>query len=326
MRISVTAWSPDYSAELDLAEADDSAVEVDPTCEVSEWRVLGPVGAPEDVVEVVFVDGVRRTDARLFVTADEGAEAKPGLAGSIGVGAVSCAPAGAPARPAVVLAASVRRYLAVGGGGADGAALIAGAALDYRALAATGNGLKEVDAAIHSEMRRAEADLAVALSRDDNVVFIDGPLARMNPGPRRVAGLIKSHTVSYLDDDHDALLGELDRGQRTPLFSFGGPQRPRYSWYLRLCGLERAQHPWHGLVRLEVPAELGLAGAAALADLSSALLPAYASEPHWDKRAPQNLVPVAGLERRLRHLLGERELVYRMLRSAAACLNREGAA
>jgi len=55
----------------------------------------------------------------------------------------------------------------------------------------------------------------------------------------------------------------------------------------------------------------------ALADASASILPAFASAPHWDPRAPQNLVPIAGLEKRLRHLLGERDLVYRMVRSAA---------
>lgn len=323
MRIAVATWSPDYSAEVDLAEQ--GALEVDTVCETSDWRALGPAAAPAGLAEVVFVDGVRRTDARLFVTPDGSQAPKPGLAGSIGVGAVVCAVpnarrAAAPAPPARIGEILVQRYMAVGDGGAGDISLPAGAGLDYRPLATAGRALKEVDAALHSAMRRAEADLAVRLSRSDNVVFIDGPLARMNPGPRRIAGLIKSHGVSYLDDAHEALLGRLGCAQRTPLFCFGGPQRPRYSWYLRLCELEPAQHAWHGLVRLEVPAELGVDEAAALADASCALLPAFASAPHWDKRAPQNLVPVAGLERRLRHLLGERELVYRFIKSAAARL------
>lgn len=329
MRIAVAAWSPDYSAEVDLAEAEQGAHEVDASCETDDWRARGPAGPVAGLAEVVFVDGVRRTDARLFVTPEGAAAAKAGLAGSIGVGAVACGvPNGrartGPARQAEIGEALVERYIAIGDGGVEGASLLAGAALDYRPLAAAGRGLEEVDGALHSAMRRAEADLAVRLSRADNVVFIDGPLARMNPGPRRIAGLIKSHGVSYLDAERAELLAHLGCGQRTPLFSFGGPQRPRYSWYLRLCELEPASHAWHGLVRLEVPAELGVSGAAELADLSCALLPAFASAPYWDKRAPQNLVPVAGLERHLRRLLGERELVYRLIRSAAARLRDGG--
>jgi hypothetical protein len=54
-----------------------------------------------------------------------------------------------------------------------------------------------------------------------------------------------------------------------------------------------------------------------LADASSKMLPRFASAPHWDARAPQNLVPVAGLEKRMRHLLGDRVLVNRLIKSAA---------
>ena len=49
----------------------------------------------------------------------------------------------------------------------------------------------------------------------------------------------------------------------------------------------------------------------------SALL-AFASEPHKDARAPQNLYPIAGLEQRLRHLLGDARLMERALRAASA--------
>jgi hypothetical protein len=44
----------------------------------------------------------------------------------------------------------------------------------------------------------------------------------------------------------------------------------------------------------------------------------YASAAHKDPRAPQNLYPVGQLERKLHHLLGDRELLYRSLRVAAA--------
>jgi hypothetical protein len=76
-------------------------------------------------------------------------------------------------------------------------------------------------------------------------------------------------------------------------------------------------HGWFGIARCEVPAALPMESAIELADISARLLPGFASQPYWDKRAPQNLVPIAGLEKRLRHLMGERELVYRMIRSAA---------
>jgi hypothetical protein len=47
------------------------------------------------------------------------------------------------------------------------------------------------------------------------------------------------------------------------------------------------------------------------------LLPKLSSAPHKDPRAPQNLVPIGGLERELRRRLGDQQLLYRALRAAA---------
>jgi hypothetical protein len=55
-----------------------------------------------------------------------------------------------------------------------------------------------------------------------------------------------------------------------------------------------------------------------LADLAQVTLVRYASAEYKDARAPQNLYPIAGLERELRRRLGEPALLYRALRAAAA--------
>jgi hypothetical protein len=55
-----------------------------------------------------------------------------------------------------------------------------------------------------------------------------------------------------------------------------------------------------------------------LADVTARDLPRFASSGYWDTRSPQNLVPIATLERRLWHLLGDRELVLRRIRSAVS--------
>jgi hypothetical protein len=44
----------------------------------------------------------------------------------------------------------------------------------------------------------------------------------------------------------------------------------------------------------------------------------FASTEYKDARAPQNLYPIAGLERELRRRLGEPNMLYRALRRAAA--------
>ena len=60
------------------------------------------------------------------------------------------------------------------------------------------------------------------------------------------------------------------------------------------------------------------AAAVALAGLSQVTLVRYASAEYKDPRAPQNLYPIAGLERALRRRLGEPTVLYRALRRAAA--------
>jgi hypothetical protein len=70
-------------------------------------------------------------------------------------------------------------------------------------------------------------------------------------------------------------------------------------------------------VRCETSAELPLADVRTLADRTAATLPRFASRPHKDPRAPQNLYPIAGLERELRRRLGDPGLLYRALRAVA---------
>jgi hypothetical protein len=88
----------------------------------------------------------------------------------------------------------------------------------------------------------------------------------------------------------------------------------RNSWYLQLPRTSGV--PWSGVVRLECSADLLLAEVTRLGDLTAACCP-LASAPHKDPRAPQNLVPIGGLERELRHRLGDQHVLYRALRAAA---------
>ena len=71
-------------------------------------------------------------------------------------------------------------------------------------------------------------------------------------------------------------------------------------------------------MRCELPAAGSVVAAVERADLVSACLPRFASQAHKEPRAPQNLVPIAGLEQRLRHLLGDPFVLERALRVAAA--------
>ncbi|MFS8586536.1 MAG: hypothetical protein FWJ72_15825, partial [Acidimicrobiia bacterium] len=64
----------------------------------------------------------------------------------------------------------------------------------------------------------------------------------------------------------------------------------------------------------------------ARADVVAATLPRFASQPHNDPRAPQNLHPIAGLERELKRRLGDAALLERALRAAAGQLPGRGTA
>jgi hypothetical protein len=97
-----------------------------------------------------------------------------------------------------------------------------------------------------------------------------------------------------------------------------GTSWERYAWYLRLPSTpDTPGAPWAGVVRCEVAKELSDAEVITLANLSQTVLPRYASTSYKDPRAPQNLVPIAGLERELRRRLGDPRVMYRALREAA---------
>jgi hypothetical protein len=126
---------------------------------------------------------------------------------------------------------------------------------------------------------------------------------------------VKTHHRQYLPEALRPLLRSLEPGQRTPLFRIGGPFL-RQSWYVRLPG--GGDGPMAGIVRCECSPHVVTADAVRLAGWSAAVLPRYASEAHKDARAPQNVYPIAGLERELRRRLGDARLLYRALRVAAA--------
>jgi hypothetical protein len=167
-------------------------------------------------------------------------------------------------------------------------------------------GVQQRMAALEIEVTRAVPDA--------ELVVVDGPLRGRDDLPG-VVGYVKTQHVRYLPDALQLVVGQLAPGERTPLFAIGG-QWTRLSWYLRLPGV--LAHPLSGIVRCEVGAAVSPADAARFADSVARLLPGFASSPHKDPRAPQNLYPIAGLERELRRRLGDPKRAERALRQAAA--------
>ncbi len=315
LTFTVDPWDPGYGQAF-ADEQDEpgaglgqSTAQLDLDFEIpaDEWQPLDPDPATPVPSTVLFLDGVRRIDARVWVHGG-GQQPVAGIAASLAAGLVVCDGA---ARVAEV---AVERALFTAAGDAGDLVTRAGR---YVARPAEGAGLDKLSQAMQQRLAFAEVQLAVAfrgrLQPVDDLLVVDGPL-RGRTHLERTIGYIKTHHASYLPGEQAAVVGALRPGQRTPAFTMGTSWE-RNSWYLQLPGTDGV--PWSGVVRIECPADLEPKDVTRLADLTALVLPAFASVPHKDPRAPQNLVPIGGLERQLKHRLGDERLLYRALRAAA---------
>ena len=313
MQFAVEAWDPDYGTGGDAGALDASTDTVDASLEfpVDEWRPIDPPSVDEEAT-IYFVDGVRRIDARIWVT--DGPRVLPGSCATVAAGVVACSPGSA-----VIHDIAVRHLVLTPP--TDTAADIDTEFGRYEHVEITTGSPEDLYLGIHEEMTRLESQTMPDLDGEelsDSLIVFDGPLrGRSTPG---AVGLIKTQHVQYLELDQQSTVIELRAGQRTPLFVIGKGRFARWSWYLRLPG--PLTHGWAGIVRCEMPTassdhEAGVAAAAQLANRVSAALPRFASEPHKEHRAPQNLYPISGLERTLRNRLGDQRLLQRGLRRAS---------
>ena len=304
MRFAVETWAPEYGVAVDAEHLEEASadVNVEVECSAGEWSAVDPAPEVEAPTSVVFVDGVRRVDARVWIT--DGDRARLGVCASVAAGAVRC-----EARAARVVASKVFR--AVYAEPSDAAGPIVTRHGAYEFVPCQSDAADGLHRGIRDRMTLLETQ--VASSDPADLMVFDGPLrGRTN---RNGVGYVKTQQVQYLPDREQQILAGLRAGQRTPLFLIGGSGYTRWSWYLRLPG--PVVHPMSGIVRCEL-AGLGTAeDAAHRADQVAMTLPRYASEPHKEPRAPQNLYPIAGLENDLRRRLADRDLMERALRVAA---------
>ncbi|MEA1904069.1 MAG: hypothetical protein U9N56_11170 [Actinomycetota bacterium] len=299
MKFTVEAWDSDYGAPID-PELDDASQNVDPSVEFNpdDWKPLLPDVDP--IGDVLFVDGVRRVDATLWI---EQPPDFPGfaLAATYAAGAVRCNDR------AVLEVAEMSKGLFTSSQALD----VETAVGAYEVKATKGTTSEELWLGIQQRMGDLEARVARQAGGAELLV-VDGPLSHARDLDNAV-GYVKTQKVQYLPLELRQVLTSLPTGFRTPLF-LTSTSWSRFSWYLRL-----ANHagPAGGLVRCEIDADKSAAEAARIASRVSATLPAFASESHKDPRAPQNLYPIGGLERELRRRLGDKELAVRALRRAS---------
>ena len=317
-RFWVDAWDPAYLAGAEAGDAGGPAQEstavTDPDVEIpaAAWA---PVPWPADLRApdtVLLVDGVRRTDARVWTREPDGTS-YPGLAVSYAAGVVHCdlrrGQATLAGTPAVE-----RRLVTASPTATD----LECQPVRYPVYRVTAGELPQLSAAVQGPLTRLEAQVAAAAraagTDPGDLLVVDGPLRGRTELPRTV-GYVKTHQRRYLPPELDAVVARLAPGQRSPVFRLDTNWHC-YSWYVRLPGGSDA--PWAGLARLECSVELAPTAAVALADLSLVTLPRFAATAYKDPRAPQNLVPIAGLEQRLRARLGDVRLLHRALTRAAA--------
>lgn len=311
-RFFVDAWDPAYGASFEASvggPAAPSSAQVDPDAELPavDWRAIDVrpgVRAPE---VVLLVDGVRRIDASVW-TAESDGGSFPGLAASYAAGVVRCD----LRRGAAQLAgARVGRGLYTASPSAEDVVAGQGRYPVHR-VGGTGE-LAKLPAAVQGPLTALEVEVSGAARVDGDLLVVDGPLRNRRQLPRTL-GYIKTQHSQYLAARLTAVVTGLAAGQRSPVFRLGTAWGG-WSWYLRLPVAAGA--PWAGIVRMECSADLTIDEAVELADLSLVTLPRFASTPYKDPRAPQNLIPIAGLERRLRALLGDARLLHRALTAAA---------
>lgn len=301
--VALASWPADYGTPVVDDALSDPTVVVDAEVEVPSvaWSPRQPETASASCVW--FVDGVRRMEARAWLTAGDGTTT-PGLVGSWAAGAVRCNAS------AVIERSEVGRGLFSAGTERVGLS-DAARGLVFSACQAHSDSDAGLSNALQAAMRATEFDIARDVGAPGDLVFLDGPVRGRTTA--RTVGYIKTQQVAYLPRALQPTVERLDVGQRTPLFLTRSRNWEHWSWYLRLS--RDGAHPWEAVVRCETPKEgVTLPAAARLADEATATLPRFASAPHRDVRAPQNLYPIGALERHLRHRLGDAAVIGRRLR------------
>ena len=323
MRFSVDSWDPGYGLAVDIQELADTDANVDVSVELSgsDWSPVAPSATTPLPRAILFVDGVRRIEAQAWID-DTNApneamrRAVPGLCASYAAGAVCCCETGSH-----LLTSEVRRGLFTDASSGDHIQTRTSTYVLHRTVVSA---IEAPTASLTNALQRALTDLEITVAvaarnempshaSEDDLLIVDGPLRGRAHLPRAM-GYVKTHNAQYLPGNLNATVAQLATGDRTPVFAIGAGW-DRYSWYLRLPCLPAG--PWAGIVRLEAPIDLAIGQVVTLANTTQILLGRFASVEYKDGRAPQNLVPIGGLENELRHRLGSAPLMYRELRAAA---------
>ncbi|MBT9582269.1 hypothetical protein IV102_02900 [bacterium] len=301
LKLRIDPWSADYGPSLHLEEEETPEVRLDLE---GEWRAHTPPQA--DLPErVALVDGVRRMDMHLRL--EDEVRSFPAAVGTLGVGAIVLTPGRSQPLNQALRHVEIQQLLLV--------AAPEGPTLADHVTVCTGSDQESLMLTLQQRMRSLEAVVASRTAEEVELVIADGPLQSIHDlNQQEVLGFIKSQHRQLLPADNMDLVRQLQPGQRSPIFRLGSSSYDRLSWYLRLDSPAVGETALAGIVRLEMLASYGLDRARRRADQVGVLLPRLRNSRHRDARSPQNLVPIAVLERALRHRLGDSGLRQRQLR------------
>ena len=316
LTVQLDPWQVEYGGELPMDDVEEpaphEAVSLDVEVAPEDWQPIRP-GEAILPAQLIFVDGVRRIEARLIVRRQE--RLCHGAFGSYAVGAVKVVDL-----TAVCESPRIGRIVVVGSGESVGTPVPVKTDLVYQPLSTSDTRPDAPLRALQENMRREEERLGRDLaSTDGALVIADGPLTFEEASRAAVLGYIKRIFELYLPRERLDLLARLRAGERTPLFAIRSSRRfVRFSWFVRLARPELADSELSGIARLEVSETVGIEVARRLANASTAILPRFVPRRWRDPRSPQNLLPIGALEASLRRHMGDARLIRRHIETLIA--------
>jgi hypothetical protein len=316
LTVQLDPWQVDYGSELPLNDVEeptsDEAVVLDVEVASEKWQPVRP-GEVMLPTQLIFVDGVRRLEARLLVRTQE--RLCHGAFGSHAVGAVKVVNFAA-----VCEEPRVGRIIVIGSGESVGTPVPVKTDLVYQPVSTADTDPDAPLRTLQENMRREEERLGRDLaSTDGALVITDGPLTFEEASRAAVLGYIKRIFRLYLPRERLNLLAHLNPGERTPLFALRSSRRfVRFSWFVRLATPELGDSELAGMARLEVSEAIGVEAARRLANASTVILPRFVPGRWRDPRSPQNLLPIGALEASLRRHMGDGRLIRRHIETLIA--------
>jgi hypothetical protein len=296
---------PTVNSIVEASTAEDEGQLVSDDVETDDWRAIPAVDGPLDRV-IGFVDGVQRTHARVGIRHQPTDWPKTGLVTSVGAGFLI------RDKGWRLRSAEVRHRLVIGPSSVGAEAIpieTTGGTYSFEPTPAS----DDEPLSLHGRLLQLREDLEAQVTRTqfstfDELIIVDG---RLPPAmPANVVGLIKTPARMGLSrPDRLEVIGALCGSERSPLFEWRRSQRVYFRCYVCLRKPRRFEVFGSGLALLEMDHDMSVAEAKRTAGTLCGILPQYANTASRDVRAPQNLMPIARIEQKLSHLLGDSRFI-----------------